>query len=101
MWYALIAANLTQAGLFAYTYKSLPPQIPIFYSKTEGEEQLGDLWMIAILPILMNLIIFINTYVYRKYFKENIFVKHLFFVLNIFLITSFTIIFFKILFTVS
>jgi len=101
MWYALITANLAQIGLFIYTYKSLPPQIPIFYSKNQGEEQLGDLWMIATLPILMNLLILINTYIYRNYFKENIFVKHLFFVLNIFLISSFTIIFFKILFTVS
>lgn len=101
MWYALIAANLAQIGFFAYTYRSLPPQIPIFYSKSQGEEQLGDLWMIAILPILMNLLILLNFYLYRRYFKENIFVKHLFFVLDIFLIVSFTIIFFKILFTVS
>ncbi len=101
MWYALIAANIAQAGLFFYKLNSLPPQVPLFYSHNQGEEQLGDLWMIALLPVLMNVLVIANSYLYRRFYSGNTFVKQVIFYTNVFLIVSFTGIFAKILFLIS
>ena len=101
MWYALILADLAQAGLFLYRMNLLPPQIPLFYSRAQGEDQLADLWMIAILPILMNGLIILNSYILRRFFPGNIFVKHTILYLNLFLIITLTFIFARILFLIS
>ena len=101
MWYALAVADLVEAGLFIFRLSSLPPQIPLFYSKPPGEEQLGDLWMIALLPVLMNILCIVNALLYRRYFRESIFAKHAFFYVNLFLTISLTLIFIKIIFLVS
>lgn len=64
-------------------YNALPPQIPLFFSKPSGEDQLADTWFIVILPILMNLLIIANNIVTKKYFADNVFVKKVFYYLNI------------------
>ncbi len=97
----LILANLVMVGVFVFKYSSLPPQIPLFYSKTWGEDQLGDYWMIFLLPILLDIFFIINQYCYRKFFAGNLFVKRIFDYLNIFLIVGFTLIFVRIVFLVS
>lgn len=101
MIYWLIAGNLLMLMTFLVRWSTLPPQLPLFYSRPWGEEQLGDFWMIFLIPVLVNFLIFFNDFVYRKYFLGNGLVKHLLDFLNIFLIVVFSLIFIKIIFLVS
>ena len=80
---------------------NLPPQLPLFYSRPWGEEQLGDFWTIFIIPVLLNVLVFFNGYVYNRFFLGNDLVKRLLEFLNIFLTVSFTLIFIKIVLLVS
>ncbi|MEK7522870.1 MAG: hypothetical protein AAB569_04775 [Patescibacteria group bacterium] len=97
----LLGANALMIITFLLKFKTMPPQIPLFYSQLWGESQLADSWAIFILPIFMNFLFFINQYIFNKFYSDNIFVKNIFYYLNLFLITSFTLIFIKIIFIVS
>ena len=88
-------------GFLGLRFNSMPPQIPLFYSRPWGEDQLADWWMILILPILLNILYVINNFIYRKLFTGNEFVKKIIDILNIFLPISITIIFVKIILTVT
>ncbi len=101
MWYGLVLCDFIMAVVFGLKYGNLPPQIPLFYSKTPGEEQMVDLWMIVILPILMNGLVLANLYILRRYFTANDFVKKIISYLNLFLIIAVTAIFVRIIFLVS
>ncbi len=98
---ALIIADLLMVAAFAWRFTSLPPQIPLFYSELWGENQLVDLWMIGILPILLHLFVFLNQLVYRRYFWMNQVVKHILHIANWTLILAFTSIFLRIIFLIS
>jgi len=97
----LFGANALMIITFLLRFFRLPPQIPLFYSQLWGESQLADSWVIFILPIFMNLLFFINRYIFNKFYAENNFTKNIFYYLNLFLIISFTLIFIKIIFIVS
>jgi len=97
----LLGADALMIATFIFKYSKMPPQIPLFYSQLWGENQLGDFWMIFILPIFMNLLFFINQYISNKFYSDNVFIKNIFYYLNFFLIASFTLIFIKIIFIVS
>lgn len=86
---------------FVFKFSRLPPQIPLFYSQFWGESQLADLWTIFILPVFMNIIFFLNGYIFNKFYFNNVFIKNIFYYLNAFLIIGFTLIFVKIIFLVS
>jgi len=88
-------------SVLIYKFGTLPPQIPLFYSKPPGEDQLADTWMILLLPLLMNFLFFFNNFFYRRYFKENILAKKILYYLNLLISISFTIIFAKIIFVVT
>ena len=49
---AVVLINLLMILIFAVEYHRLPPQIPLFYSKLWGEDQLGEVWMIFLLPVI-------------------------------------------------
>ena len=99
--YQLIAANLVMALVIAFRFNNLPPQIPLFYSKPAGEDQLADTWFILILPLIMNLLFFLNKYLSQRYFKDDLLIHKIFYYLNLFLLVSFTLIFTKIVFTIT
>ena len=99
--YWLIAANITIISILVFKFNTLPPQVPLFYSKTTGEDQLADTWSILILPLFMNLLFFLNNFIYRRYFRDNILVQKILYFLNLFLIVSFTLILIKIIFVVT
>jgi len=101
MVYLLIGADILMVGIFALLSNRLPSQIPLFYSQPWGEDQLGELWMIFILPAAMNLFYFINRTVYRKFFGGNEFVRKILYYVNLFIIISLTFTFLKIIFSVS
>ena len=101
MFYTLIGADIAMILAFIFKFQTLPPQIPLFYSKAAGEEQIVDLWYIVILPLILHLFYFINNFVYWKYFLGNEFIKKVTEYLNIFFIITITVIFIKILFLVG
>lgn len=101
MIYFLIIANIMMVGGFILRFNQLPPQIPLFYSKQWGEDQLVDLWFIFLLPLILILIFYFNNFVYDKYFSNNILVKKIIYYLNLFIIIIITFIFLKIIILVS
>ncbi|OGK09856.1 hypothetical protein A2767_01520 [Candidatus Roizmanbacteria bacterium RIFCSPHIGHO2_01_FULL_35_10] len=99
--YQLIAANVLMALIGVFKFNTLPPQIPLFYSKPVGEDQLTDTWFILILPLFMNLLFFLNKFIFGRFFREDTFVQKIFYYLNLFLLAGFTLIFAKIIFLVT
>lgn len=97
----LIISNLLILIAFILRFSHLPPQIPLFYSKLWGEDQLTDTWMIVFIPILINTFYFLNIYIYRRFFLQIGIVKKIIDFVNIFLIVVLTIIFIKIIFLIS
>ena len=101
MIYLLLFSNLLMATSYFWRLPSLPPQIPLFYSLLWGEQQLGDRWMIFIIPVILDVLIYLNGYIYKKYYSDNKLVDKIFQFLNYFLIIGFTYIFVKIIFLIS
>lgn len=99
--YPLFIANALMAAVLAWEFSTLPPQIPLFYSLPLGEDQLGDTWIIIILPLMMNIIFIMNQFVVKKYFQNNELIRNLSYYLNLFVMVSFTLIFLKIVFLVA
>jgi len=97
----LFLSNLIMTLFFILNFNRLPPQIPLFYSKTWGENQLADLFMIFLLPFFLNLFFFLNNFIYANFFSENILVKKIVDYLNIFLMIIIPIIFLRIIFLVT
>lgn len=101
MIYALISSNILMVLVFLLQYGKLPPQLPLFYSRPWGEDQLADIWMIFLLPVIMNMFYALNHFLYEKYFNPNNFIKKIMWYIDIFLIVSLTGVFLKILFLIS
>ena len=97
----LLGANALMIVTFLLRFSRLPPQVPLFYSGLWGEGQLADLWLVFILPVLLNLLFFLNNYLFNKFYSDNELIKKTFYYLNLFLIFSFTLIFIKIIFLIS
>lgn len=97
----LIIANLVLLLLFLLKLRQLPPEIPIFYSRVWGEDQLADNLWIFILPLLMDIFFIINNYAYRRIFGENFFIKKIVDFLNLFIIIGFSLNFIRIILLVS
>jgi len=86
---------------FILKFNFLPPQLPLFYSRSWGEAQLVDTWMIFLIPLLLNLLYIANNFLYKRFFLGHGLIKKIFDYLTIFLIVGFTLIFIKIIFLVS
>lgn len=97
MIYGILIADLLMAGIFAWRFGRLPQEIPLFYSRAWGEDQLVDFWLIFILPILMHLFIVLNGYVYQKYFLPDSFIRRIIDTLNWTLLVVFTYVFVRVL----
>ena len=98
---ALIIADLLMVAAFGIQFTKLPPQIPLFYSQLWGESQLADLWYIALIPIFLHVLVFLNSYIYRRFFWQDHTVKNIIKYMNFIVIGSFTAIFLKIVFLIS
>jgi len=86
---------------FLLKLKTLPSQIPLFFSRPWGEAQLVDSWTIFLLLFLLDIFYFFNNYFYKKFFLDNLFVKKIIDYFNLFLILAFSYLFLKIMFLVS
>lgn len=97
----LLGADALMIITFLLRFSRLPPQLPLFYSRQWGENQLADSWLIFVLPIFLNLLYFINENILKRFYSENEFIKNIFYYLNAFIIIGFTFVFIKIIFMVS
>lgn len=86
---------------FIFRFSHFPPQIPLYYSKPDGEEQIADSFMIFLPPLLSFLTININIYILKKYFNNNLFINSLIYWVNLFIILLTDFIFLKILFLIT
>ncbi|MBI2267973.1 MAG: hypothetical protein HYU80_00830 [Candidatus Blackburnbacteria bacterium] len=59
--------SLLFLGIF---YKHLPPEIPLFYSKPWGQEQLAKPILLSI-PLALSIMLFSLNLIITRYFKEN------------------------------
>ncbi len=101
MAYALMACNAIMGLIVFLRYGTMPPQIPLFYSHAQGEDQLAEWWMIFILPILMDLFVILNGFVSAKLFPGNEYVKKVLRYLNIGIMATLTVVFVKIILLVT
>lgn len=99
--YSLLAGNIVMILTYLLKYTRLPPQIPLFYSKVWGEDQLADTWFILLIPIIMNIFYFLNIYLSKKFPVGDWFAHKVLHYLNIFVIVSLTLVFIKIILRVS
>ena len=97
----LLGADALMIVTFLLKFNQLPPQLPLFYSRLWGEDQLADTWLIFLLPVFLNILLFLNDYLSKKIYFDNKFIKNIFYYLNLFLILSFTLIFIKIVLLIS
>lgn len=101
MTYLLIAANLTMLVTIALAFRTLPPVLPLFYSKPEGEMQLAVWWLILLIPVCMNGLVILNNTLTRRLFSQSDFAYKIIHYANLMLIGIFTFIFIKIVTSVS
>lgn len=72
----LLITDVLLIALGAIAYPHLPPQIPLYYSRPWGEDQIADLWFILLLPFFMHLCIGLNVFIARK-MNRNSFIPKL------------------------
>ena len=101
MTYLLIAANIVMLLTLALAFRTLPPVLPLFYSKPEGETQLALWWLILLIPVCMNSLFILNNTVTRKLFSLSDFANKIIWYANLALIAIFTAVFIKIITHVS
>lgn len=97
----LLVANFVMVGTFLLRLRSLPPQVPLFYSRPPGEAQLGEWWFVFLVPLLMNVFYFMTIYIYRKFYSGNEFIRTFLHFFRIALIIVFSAIFLKIIFLIT
>jgi hypothetical protein len=97
----LISSNLIQLGVYLWRMHSIPPQIPLLYSLPIGEDQLVEWWMVFLIPILMNGLYILNTFIYRTYFHREDFEKSLLHYVNMTIIGICTYLFIRVIFLIS
>ena|SRR3989344_344049 len=88
-------------GLFVFKYNLLPPEVPLFYSRPRGDQQIADLFALSVIPVLALLFISINAIVVRRFFNDSELIQHLAYYTNIIIIVISMVIFTKIIFLVS
>lgn len=96
----LISLVICGAAYFLRS-STLPPQIPLFYSLTEGERTIVPTYYLSLLPFLSFIIVMINILLYHRLFKHDLFVRKLLYYASVCSIITSTVIFLKIIFLVS
>lgn len=86
---------------FLLRFNNLPPQIPLFYSRVEGEDQLADWWFIFLIPFAIIFFYFLNIYIQEKFFKDDNLVKKFTYILNLSVEIILSLIFLRILFLIT
>lgn len=97
----LISANLIQLAVYFVRMRSIPPQIPLFYSLPIGEDQLVEWWTIFLIPLLMNCLVIVNALLLRRFFSQDTFARSVIRHTNTVLMLISTYIFLRIVLLVS
>ncbi len=97
----LFISDIAMALVVALKFQKLPPQIPLFFSLPTGEDQLSEWWMIFLIPVLVNLLYFLNIFVRNSLFPNNTFVKSFIRYLNIAFIGVGTFLFIRIILLIT
>jgi hypothetical protein len=91
---------IMMAIVFVISLPTLPPQLPLFYSKI-GDDQMVDSWWIFLLPVLAIIFITANKIILSKYFKENILMEKVIYYTNLAIIVIAGFMFIRILLLVK
>jgi len=97
----LVGADVVLLIVSIWKYSRMPSEIPLFYSRAWGEDQIVDAWYLILLPVFMHIFFFTNQYLYEKYFEKQGISPVLLTVVNTVVIVSFSTITLKILFLVT
>lgn len=97
----ILIINVFMILIFFVEFGHLPPQIPLFYSKPWGEDQLAEVWMIFLLPVLLDIFVVGNYFIVKKIFSDDLYVKKLLSYVNIFLVAVFFLVYLKIFLLIS
>ncbi|MFA9288838.1 MAG: hypothetical protein ACEQSA_03090 [Weeksellaceae bacterium] len=97
----LIALDILLAALLAWRYNSLPQQIPLYYSRPWGEQQIADTWHLALLPVLMHIMFFANILIAKRFFAHHELFQKIFKLANILTIIAYTALIIQIMFLVT
>ena len=100
MAYLLILSNTIMLVSFMLFFDRLPPLIPLFPSLPWGEDRLGELWMVFLILLAMDLFYFANTVIFSRMFGQNQLMRKILHFANLFVIIGFTFIFFRIIMNV-
>lgn len=97
----ILIINVLMILIFFIEFGHLPPQIPLFYSKPWGEDQLAEVWMIFLLPIFLDIFVVGNYFIVKRIFSDDLYVKKLMSYVNIFLVAVFFLVYLKIFLLIS
>lgn len=64
--------------MLVFSFPQLPPQIPLLYSKLEGDDQIVDTWSLAILPVSSMLILIFLNWIKKRLDEEEKFIQKIF-----------------------
>jgi hypothetical protein len=93
----LVISDLVMFVSLILGFNRLPAQIPLYYTNNWGEDQLADIWMIALVPLLMHIFFFLNWWIASKWFKKEEFPYTLLTYLNYIIVVVAPLIFLKII----
>jgi len=96
-----LLSALILIGVFLWRFKRLPPQIPLYYSRSSGEENLTSSYMIFIIPALMTGLIVINSLISKRNYADTEVMQNIFYVVDICLILFSLFIFLRIVFLIT
>ena len=68
---------IIQVGLIIFFYPKLPPQIPLFFSRPWGEQQLIQPILIIILPIFSLVFLIINSLIASMFLEKEKFLSQI------------------------
>ncbi|MBI2617458.1 hypothetical protein HYW55_04950 [Candidatus Gottesmanbacteria bacterium] len=57
--------------LFIWKWSSFPSELPLYYTRPRGPEQLGSMWELLLLPILSLSIFLIHFFIASRLFKRE------------------------------
>ncbi len=97
----LIVTTLIMGGTFVLKYSSVPPQVPLFYSQGDGDQQMADTYLLFLLPLVCYLLVFANMFIRNKFFSDVFLIERIVYYLNIAIILLTTFTFLKILLLIS
>lgn len=88
-------------AIFLLNINRMPPEIPLYYSRPQGEAQIAPWWMLFALPLIMNGFVVLNGYLAKRLFKDNQLITQTFRIFTYSAIVSLTLVFLKIILLIT